>query len=737
MALLEDQIEEAQAALIAADQAGDTEGAQIIADHIRGLQAQKAEVDKAATESSQAGTNLRNPAIASLGGAAVGASVNPVRGAIHNIITPQEVKPPPQMSAPAPSAMGPKVGGQDWTKALTGVDVPGAQMNKESLDTAQRMAQTVGRGGQLAGGTISPGGVMLPPEIGAKPPAPAPLIPRTVGQAKETGKNILTGLVADHQPNTPFSIVKGGTRGAITGAALADVPQQVAQGNYGTAAADTGIGAGNIIHGLARTPKGKAIGSLLGLGSGATRTVQGVNELLPETKADGGLVHLAGGGSLANALTQTAINAPYVAPTAAGIAKNVGKGAYAPAIEDAASLGLAMAPLNPLTAGLSLMAPGEAGAGSTLDEWNARKAAEEAARKRAQKQFEHEEFMRANVGSNAPNLLEDYMVQKARSAAPKMAGGGAAKEALELAKKAFAPKQTQVLRASEALGPHEGKWLNITQSDRMRSTEGDLGGPGFSKFQLEKPEYAAAQAAWGVGNQPTASRIINVNKKFPEGQAIWTPMIGSETQHHSNQHVYDALTEEFNRQVAVGKLSPELRQRINQKLALAANKEGKPIFQEGVDIANPEHLQSMGNTFERRGHVANLLAGNTVGGQKGRIIDYPGIMQEMTDPMTVGAPTHALGTRLFTLNNQIENRPDLHSAFPYILKGEDQGVAFAPVPKELGIQDWINQFREFKGREPGFMDLTRNAPSQQITEKYLRSLEAAGHAKGGKIKKPE
>jgi hypothetical protein len=447
MALLEDQIEEAQAAFVAAHEAKDKEGAQVLADHLRDLQAQKVSVDTATQESSRAGTDLRNPLIASGAGALVGATVNPVRGAIHNIITPQEVKPPPKMTAPAPSAMGPKMGGENWTHTLTGVNVPGSQMNKESLDTAQRMAQTVSRTGPLAGGTITEGGIMLGPEIGAKPPKPAPLIPRTLSQAKQSGKNVLTGLVADAQPMTPFSVVKGATRGALTGAALADAPQQALQGNYGTAAADVGIGAGNIMHGLARTRKGKAIGSLLGIGSGATRAVQGVNELMPEEqKAEGGLVHLAGGG-VANALTQTAINSPFIAPTAVGITKNVGKGAYAPAIEDAAALGLAMAPLNPLTAGLSLMAPGEAGAGSTRKDWERQKAEEEAARQRAQKQIEHEEFMRAKVGSNAPKYFEEYLVQKARTV-PKFGIGGevlkSASKNIKLPSQAFkaAPEQT-------------------------------------------------------------------------------------------------------------------------------------------------------------------------------------------------------------------------------------------------------------------------------------------------------
>lgn len=320
---------------------------------------------------------------------------------------------------------------------------------------------------------------------------------------------------------------------------------------------------------------------------------------------------------------------------------------------------------------------------------------------------------------------EEEPAKKAEGGLAHLAKGG------DVAKKLFAPVATKILKASEALGPHEGKWLNVTQSDRMRSTGGDLGGPGFSKFQLERPEYAEAKAAWGVGQKPTASGIVNVNKRFPEGQAIWTPMIGSETQHHSNQHVYDALTEEFNRQARMGNLPKELQERINLRLANAPATKG--IFPEDFDIGNPEHLAQYGDTFNRRGAVSTVLSGEGVGGAKGRIIDYPGIMQEMTDPMTIGAPTHSMGTRLFTLNNEIEHRPDLHSAFPYILKGEDQGVAFAPVPKELGIQDFINQFREFKGREPGYYDLVRTTPSQQITEKYLRSLEAAGHADGGSI----
>jgi hypothetical protein len=347
------------------------------------------------------------------------------------------------------------------------------------------------------------------------------------------------------------------------------------------------------------------------------------------------------------------------------------------------------------------------------------------------------------LGMAATILGKGYQALQGRNPEEKAEGGltgyakgKAVKGGLEAAKKLFTPKPTKVVRASEALGSHEGKYLNLTQSDRMRSTGGDLGGPGFSKFQLERPEYAEAQAAWGVGNKPTASGIINVNKRYPEGKAIWSPMIGSEGQHRSNQHVYDALTDEFSRQASMGKLPPELREAMNKRLSKTSKYNALGL--QDIDVANPESIKNLGNTFDRRAAISEVIGGEGVGGRKGQIFDYPGVMQEMTDPMTIGSPTHAMGTRLFTLNNEIDYRPDLHSAFPYILKGDDMGVAFNPVPKELAFPSWINMAKEFTGREPGYMEMTRGIkgrgkPHQFIDEKYLRALEDAGHKKGGHI----
>jgi hypothetical protein len=62
-------------------------------------------------------------------------------------------------------------GGGGWNQTLAGNTAPGSQMNKKWLDINQRMAETVGPGGDLAGGSIYKGSVLLPP--GANTPAPS------------------------------------------------------------------------------------------------------------------------------------------------------------------------------------------------------------------------------------------------------------------------------------------------------------------------------------------------------------------------------------------------------------------------------------------------------------------------------------------------------------------------------------------------------------------------------------
>jgi len=346
----------------------------------------------------------------------------------------------------------------------------------------------------------------------------------------------------------------------------------------------------------------------------------------------------------------------------------------------------------------------------------------------------------------------------ARGGLVSMAGGGLAKKAAEKAFKALPgqsfqgktglnmemPKdiekrileitETGLILPSEALGKHEGKTLMITQADRTKVGEGFLGGPGFSGIQLTDPRYAGA--TWGVKTPGVGQTIIGSNRRVPEGQAIWTTMLGTPTQHKSNQMVFDRLYKEFMGGVKQEKLTPELKDTLNAKLASVVDKEGKNLFPADVDITNPRKFRKLVDTFDKRAAAADVMGGIGVGGKKGQIFDYDRIIQRTTDPALLEVPTGSLGNRLFQLSGEMMDRPDLHPAFPTILKGEDLGVSFMPAPRELLMEDYINKVLTEKGRQPGYMDWTRGyAPSQFLSEELLTKLQKAGYKKGGKVKK--
>jgi len=313
----------------------------------------------------------------------------------------------------------------------------------------------------------------------------------------------------------------------------------------------------------------------------------------------------------------------------------------------------------------------------------------------------------------------------------KYAGGGltgAIKQGLKAAK-------PEVMKASEALGKIEGRPLVITQADRTKVGEGYLGGPGFSSLQLTEPEYRAAEAAWGVKTPGVAKMILGGAKKAGESP-VFTTMIGSPTQHQSNQMVFDKLYGDFKKSAKKGNLDPELRDKINLRLASAVDKEGNPVFPPDVDILDKK-FRDIANTFDRRSIAGHLMGGVQVGGKKGQIIDYDKIIRDTTDPALIDVPSGALGNRLFTLSGGIIDRPDLHPAFPTILQGEDLGLQFNPVAKDILMRDFIEKTMREKGRKPGYMDFTRGyPPSQLITEDILTEMQKLGLKEGGAVKKP-
>ena len=329
------------------------------------------------------------------------------------------------------------------------------------------------------------------------------------------------------------------------------------------------------------------------------------------------------------------------------------------------------------------------------------------------------EFINANAVTESVPQYGAISYHNEPKDPPRYAGGGkVAKAALK--------------KASEALGEHEGKYLNITQSDRMRVGGKDLGGPGFPTLSLERPEYEGA--VWGVGNPAVASTIIGANKRYPEGQAIWTTMLGSPEQHRSNQHVFDELYKQFKKSAKEGNLDPVLHDAINQRLRQAVDKDGVPLFPEDVDILSKK-FRSFADRFDKRAVAADVMGGVGLGGKKGQIFDYDKVMERMTDPLVKDAPAGSLGYRLFTLSGEKSERPDLHSAFPHILHGEDLGVSYSPAPREIIMQKFIDDFQQKTGRLPTYLDWTRGyAPSTQITEEMLTNLQREGFAKGGRAK---
>jgi hypothetical protein len=291
------------------------------------------------------------------------------------------------------------------------------------------------------------------------------------------------------------------------------------------------------------------------------------------------------------------------------------------------------------------------------------------------------------------------------------------------------------MKASEALGRIEGRPLKITQSDRTKVGGGYLGGPGFSGLQLTEPEYRAAEAAWGVQNAGTAKTILGGGKKGDN--PVYAAMIGTPTQHQSNQMVFDKLYGDFKKAAKRGELTPELRDLINQRLAASIDKKGNPVFPADVDIMDKK-FRDIADTFSRRSIAGNLMGGVQVGGKKGQIIDYDKIIRNTTDPALIDQPTGALGNRLFTLSGGIIDRPDLHPAFPAILQGEDLGVTFSPVERNLVMKDFVDKTMREKGRMPGYMDYARgNPPTQLITEDILTELQKLGLKKGGAVHKAE
>ena len=333
------------------------------------------------------------------------------------------------------------------------------------------------------------------------------------------------------------------------------------------------------------------------------------------------------------------------------------------------------------------------------------------------------------------------------------AGGLAGYAKGKKVKEAFEYGSKQAGKLSDWAQNYINQYLTPIQSDRMAG----VGGPSFSANSLARPEYEGI--VWGQGKPSAASAVGNLalDKRYggPQGQ-VFAPLIGEAEMHKSNQIIFDRMADQFYKNK--DKLTPDLRKAINEYIQSGGTVSGKskqsfdPI--EGFDIADRSMVESLSKTFDKRKAIAQHgFGGEGIGGRKSQIIPYEQILRETTDPNVLGAPTFSVGPRAFRLTGETvkEPRPDLNSAFPYLLRGEDLGVTYPPVPSELSLMEFQRQWRKDTGKnsplksgkmpQPGYYEHTmgykpsegapRVYPRQQMNEEWIKELQRSGFRKGG------
>jgi hypothetical protein len=318
----------------------------------------------------------------------------------------------------------------------------------------------------------------------------------------------------------------------------------------------------------------------------------------------------------------------------------------------------------------------------------------------------------------------------------------AADQALE-AKRLALEAANPPIKASEAYGQHEGAYMKPIFYDRMKVdlSKGKKGGPGFSGIQLVDPNYAQAKAAAGVTDQKMATRILNRNKAgVPAGaKVIWTPSVGGLEQHKSNSTMFGEFADIFANQRK--NMSNEEIQKLSDRASNAVNNKGELIFPNGIDLGSRNFRQKV-TTYDQRGLMADIFAGRGVGGEKGRTVPMEDLLEKNLDPNVAGAGTLDLGNRLFRLEGNVIDRPDLHSDYRKILTGEDLGVNYIPVPIRDVYSDWevqkaLDLAAQGKNRPVTLMDYTKNDPTVQLTEALLTKMQKAGQKKGGVVRSEE
>ena len=298
----------------------------------------------------------------------------------------------------------------------------------------------------------------------------------------------------------------------------------------------------------------------------------------------------------------------------------------------------------------------------------------------------------------------------------------------------FLVKPTKKVKASEALGAHEGKYLGLTQTDNFGVHGDRMGGNQFPNFQNIKPAHQKEGVVWMTDAEKHANDIVKRGGK----DTIFSTYIGSPNQLKSNKTVFeDILKNHYDRT-----LTPDQIKLINNRIATARPAKDKPlIFPNAFDISDQFATREMGgDTFARRAALADILGmGKGVGLTKNGIAlpNYEDILKSHRDPLTQGVPTSSVGTRLFDVD---PNRPsqfteEFHPDYNWSVYGKDQGVQFDPVPQNIAVPDWHSAYKKrFPDREPhGNAWFSYMNEPQFIDEAYLTKMQKEGFAEGGEV----
>jgi hypothetical protein len=321
------------------------------------------------------------------------------------------------------------------------------------------------------------------------------------------------------------------------------------------------------------------------------------------------------------------------------------------------------------------------------------------------------------------------------------------KAILEAVEKTGKSAKEELIPASKALEPHEGKTLKAIQYDRMRVNPetGDFGGPEYSNLSEISDPHRKARAVAAVSTQGAGTKYINqfINEK--PGSVIHVPLLGSVEQHRGNPTMFGRFHQELMDKINKGEVSPEQINAINDKLNTTKVKKKvkdgyvmKPLFAEPVDVTSMEFIIKP-KTFDQRTKFADVINGEGIGGKKGQAIDIVSRLADVIDPYTAEAPAGSFGHRLMELEPNIIYDPTLHGDYPFSFVGKDLGVRMTPIPSNL-----MTDFNEFvrkktisekfpEGREPTAIDFRTGDINQEVTANWLQYLKDNGYKKGGDV----